>query len=477
MQYPAQIVCLTNRIRGGSMHSLKTIPHQHRLLARRGRFRALVFVGLAILGAGSAIAQDSTPPISNTPVVTPAPPNQPATAKPERPPQKQSVRLHHIKVRGDLDNMCLAREVAEEIKNAQKKIEAASRGESGIEGLIVLELGSHRWRADVVRRIIESITDCPVRVIAFLSNSGDDRVGPGAMAIGLACERLYVDSKTSLRGFPADDAMSLAPKGTDAAQCRLQLAQCLRPLASCRTVDPLVVEAIVDPRTSLWLSPGEDGKRRLTPTPPTPPATPTTPPASPVSGAGTEPGSSSATAVGDSFQVVEVDPGGTGLRNHMPASVLVELGVASGSTENVGRLLAAENLIALPIVKSQVSNRLSAAAARVSEAMRSIDADLDAAEAALKKPPARDAKSQSEADRLARAVKQASSLMSQVERRIGTVDAHLLEYPELYQTPLPGQSETVTPPDKREAQWRSQLKKRRDRVEKIESKIRQMIPR
>ncbi|MBC7773771.1 MAG: hypothetical protein H7210_14860 [Pyrinomonadaceae bacterium] len=365
--------------------------------------------------------------------------------------QKQSVRLHHIKVQGDLDNMLLARQLAEELRHAQRRIEAAEHGESEVKGLIVIELDSHRWRADVVSRIVDCVTDCPVQVIAFLSDARNVRVGAGAMAIGLACSSMYIDPRTSLCGSPADDAMSLAPKGTDAAKCRLQLLQKLRPLVSRRSSDPLVVEAMMEPRSSLWLAPGDGGKRRLTPTKP----------GDPVAGC---------------VQVVEVDPAGAGLRNHLSASVLVELGIGKGVAENVGRVLAAENLIAYPIVKSQVSNSLSEAVSRVGKAMESVQVELDAAEAALKKPPAREAKTESEVSRQTRAARQARERLIQARRSIGEIDAQLLEFPELLQTPLPGQNEAAMTSDKRESQWRIQLQRRRDRYEKIESKIRQMPP-
>lgn len=380
------------------------------------------------------------------------------------------VRLHHINVQGDLDNLAIARELLEQFSAAQQQIERAARGTPGVEGMVILQLDAHRWRADVIDSVIDAILGRRVRVVALLADHTDRRIGAGTLAIGLACDEVYIDPVTTFQSLPHDNASELAPQGSDTSERDDRLSRRLRPLIARRAADPLVGEAILGARTPLWLAEDESGVPRLTPAPPEPSLDPSTSQVSPANPA------RATKRVSAPLAVVVREPLGPGYRTTLAASSLLRLGVVSGVADTVGRVLASDRASASSITRSRVSNRLDAAARDVRLRLVAVDAELDAAEGALRKPPAYTSRTQSDASRSARALRRAANLVAGVRQKFADVNAKIAEFPELLQTRPPGPGDVVAPPDKWATQWRTQLKKRHDRCERLESRVRQLLP-
>lgn len=388
--------------------------------------RLAVFLAGVVLALPVAAGRAEPPP-STDPTV---PAGDAATKA-----QPAARKVLHLHVRGDLDSMKLARDVADRL---------AAAVDDGTE-VLLLELSGDRWRADAVHAIAKSMRPGPtaahgrrtsLRVLAWLHDETDRRVGFGQAALAMLADECAVSPRTRLIFEGPTDLRDTAPPDTDWETVDRELGGLLYVAAKDRGADTMLAAIFPRPSGPLWAVPGAAG--------------------SPWS-ITTNPGDDSRRLL-----VVPASEGDRPPRIEWDAAMMRRLGVATSEAGDAGQLLAAAGLRARRLVRAELASDLGEARGRVEQIIRRLDECLVLVDNDLSR--ASRLKGQDASRRKREAGDAALQLIAEAERRLFEAEAVMTDYPELLAGLPPGRTPVGQDTTKHPLLWRYLFQDRRDRV-------------
>lgn len=334
-----------------------------------------------------------------------------------------------IDLREDLDTM-LAAEQLESLLN-----EAASLRAS----LVVLELKGNEARLDVVHRMAGAIRSNPLPVAAWIHGGDDARVGIGQLTLSLFADRCVVDDRVEVTGAARGEIDSLAPEKTSWDTIAIELADWSSPRLGRRSVTSELDRVLTASFDGLWLvKDGTNPGLRVGPDAPS--------------------GGVSLMVSRDGAKVVRMT--GADLRG---------AGLADGSARDWRGVAKSLGLGGERVEERAVWAALRIARARGEGILGDCEKALNRVESLL---DLADPKTHSVAPAKYRdAASAARQKLDPVKQVLDTLDEVYIETPELLRTPAPGQGKAEKP-SAYAAKWRSLLRSRRDRWEKLDAKAR-----
>lgn len=397
------------------------------MLSRRGAVRALAAIVAACACLGAA------PPAAS--------PGQ------ERAP---ASKLIHLRIRGDLDCMKLARDVSRELARARPD------GPS----FIVVELDGDRWRADVVWTIAQEIRATGAPAAALLSDPRGKRVGTGQFMLGLLVSaprysggsasdpapcRLFLAPKTIVGLDPGEDLRTLAPATTDWETVDRELLGAAWLALKARGVDTELAAACLTPSEAVWaVVDDQTGRRRLT-----------------IKRPGADAGA---------VQVVEMSAAMPSPRVAIDGTLAVELGVAA-TARTVGEVLTLCGVESHGRTTIVVSSGLRSAEREVHRLLGSVAEAVDRAEQTLRNIPSsyrRDYQIKKQ-----RAGQEAGALLEEAAAALVRAEGIMEDYPELLRTNPPTRTHVGQDIRSFREEWRYLFQSHRDRINRLAGRARE----
>lgn len=361
-------------------------------------------------------------------------PGSPAaeSAARQQPAARKVLQLH---LRGDLDSMKLARDFADRL---------AAAIDDGTE-VLLLELSGDRWRADAVHAIAKSMRPSSgassgrrsgIRVLAWLHDDADRRIGFGQAALALLADECAISPRTRLVFESATDLRYSAPPDTDWETVDRELSGLLYLAAKDRAADTMLAAALPRPAGPLWAVPRTAG---------TPWAITSNP--------------------GDDSRKLLIIPASEGDRPpriEWDAAMMRRLGIATTEAGDAGQLLAAAGLRARPMVRAEISSGLGEARGKIEQLIRRLDECLvlvgnDLSNAAK-------LRGQDATRRKREAGEAALKLINEAERRLLEAETVMTDYPDLLAGLPPGRTPVGQDPTKHAVLWRFLFQDRRDDI-------------
>lgn len=358
-----------------------------------------------------------------------------------------AAKLIHLRIRGDLDCMKLARDVAREL--ARVRPEGPS--------FIVVEMDGDRWRADVVWTIAQEIRATGAPAAALLNDPRGKRVGTGQFILGLLASvprssagsasdplpcRLFLAPKTIVGLDPGEDLRRTAAEDTDweAVDRELQGAAWLALKA--RGVDTELAATCLRPSDSVWaVADEETGRRRLT-----------------IKRPETDAGA---------VQVVELTAALPSPRVAIDGTLAVELGVAS-TARTVGEVLTLCGVEAHGRTTIEVSSGLASAERDVRRLVESVERAVERARQTLRNVPS-SYRYEYEL-RKRRAGREAGALLEEAAAALVRAEGIIEEYPELLRTNPPTRTSVGQDPGRFRREWRDLFQRQRDEISELAAK-------
>lgn len=353
---------------------------------------------------------------------------------------RAAEKIARVQVRGDLETMVAASELAERLE------QAAERGAT----LVVLELNGQRGRLDVVHAMAESVKRSKVPVAAWLPGARGKAIGVAQLCVGMSGTRCVVRAGQSVRAGPAADLRAVAPDKTDwereARELSGSLYARLREAGGPGDLSQVLVGALDGAAAKeAWVVVSADAGAE--------PRIAFEDPRRPV---GAEvwrlvaPGPKGALELGVSVERL--------LTLHAVTDVI------GPATTELAALGVRGAQLPAAIVDADIAPWRSGVEAglRVAdEALRRAEDKLD-----LPKPP----KADISPDTYRRAASSARAMLKDADRGLSGAEANIEKCPELTRTPAPGQSAVAGKPSSYGTRWKSLFQQRRDRIAKLEAK-------
>src|SRR5690606_8922145 len=148
----------------------------------------------------------------------------------------------HVRIRGDLDSLRLARDFAETLAEADADRPA----------LVLVELEADRDRLDIVWMMGRAIHSAEAPVAIWLRDARDDQVGLGAALLGVIAGSCWVSPGTAVASEPGDDLAQLMPEDLDRERLGRELRGAMWVALEERRADRRLAEALVHPRQDAW---------------------------------------------------------------------------------------------------------------------------------------------------------------------------------------------------------------------------------
>lgn len=391
-----------------------------------------------------------------------------AGARPDDPPAVK-CRVVHLRIVGEIDNARLGRDFA------------AAAAEIGADDadLVVLEIGANRWRADVLRAMVEAVRAAGLgagpdqnaapprpdparpRWIVWLNDPEDRRVGGGAMALGVLADRCYAGPKVEVVHEPGDDQRELAPvePAVDWSAVEQELRAAVWRRQSQRKGDLLLAAAVPVPGQLLWVTPRSDGE-------PGEGRTLRIVERDPGRSDGERESSAGATAM--VFRSAGADAAQAGLTLRMSPAVLAGLGVVSGQAKDLGQILAAERLVARSTVRKTVASGLIDARRRLTMLVEGVDAAREKLDHTL--DVAERERGHDAVRRRQRAGSDSREMAEEAIRRLMEAEALTADYPELLREVPPGQTRVGINEVRLSAAWVNAFQSRRQALAELKNR-------
>jgi uncharacterized membrane protein len=354
------------------------------------------------------------------------------------------AKVLHLKLRGDLDCMAVA--------GALEKSLAKAREDST--DVIVLEVGGNCWRGDVLAEVLRSVAGASAgggggdggerpRVVVWLNDPADGRVGTGQAAIGAVAAKCYLAPKTEIVFEGTDDLRALAPAGTVWEEVESAVQGPVWGGLRERGRETLLAALLPWPRGPMWAvldrPPGAGARlERLV-----------------VGGA---PTAESARTV--PVATGQPERGGGPLRVRIETSLAVTLGLACGQAGGIGQIMAAEGVRPRPMTRAEVAGGLPEARERLGRELAAIDAAKERLDKVL---DAGERARGFDVERRRRAAgREALPLADESIKRLMEVEALAAEFPELRRAPPPGCTVIELTPTRLSTAWHDAFQDRRD---------------
>ncbi|MDX2147028.1 MAG: hypothetical protein SFZ23_05850 [Planctomycetota bacterium] len=323
--------------------------------------------------------------------------------------------------------------------------------------LVLLELSGDRGRTDVLLQLIDAVRQSPVRVVAFLSDTKDKRVGMPQLALALACSSVWLSPDLAITSRTSDEPRNLAPLETDWPVLNAQLEAALIPSLTARGLPDHLAQRLWKPSFPLFLLRPEPGS-----------GNPFTFPTSIPDAADLPPTRASSLVVRDNPHPRFVTT--------LPAAVALEVGLCDASAPRAIDVLRAEAASARPVIRKSIQSGLELARGQIGAAMHAADASLDRVRRSLELPDPPDS---TVAPGVYRSTaRNARESLARVARELDQITSTTTTYPELLREWPPGVQPPKRPrvrpgqpppeqPDPEKAlarAWHEYIELRRDRI-------------
>ncbi|CAG1010525.1 hypothetical protein PHYC_03868 [Phycisphaerales bacterium] len=323
---------------------------------------------------------------------------------------------------------------------AAEQLEAALAEAAALNAsVVVLELNGNAARLDVVHRMAAALREARVPVAAWLEGGDDARVGIGQLTLSLFADRTIAADRLEVHGSARGDIDALAPDKTAWDGLTVELADWLSLRLGRRGANSDLERVLTSPPDGLWLVNTGTGARLHV-------------------GADRPDGATDLTTLADGVRTVRMS--GANLR---------AASLADASARDWRSAAKSLGITSERVERRTIGANLRAARAEAESLLDSVEAPLLAADKAL---DLADPKSRSVApSRYRSAAAEARASLARANASLDRLDAILLETPEVFRTPAPGQSkaERISTFG---TKWRSMIRAKRDRSERLETKAR-----
>lgn len=358
-----------------------------------------------------------------------------------------SGRAVHIRLTGDFDCMKLEQEFRAAVEKARQ--DRAST--------LLIELSGNRWRGDVTLALMKAVREAqrstnaneekgavaqggPVRVVAFLNDPGDRRVGGGQAAVALCCDVVVQAPATKIAASFADEIVDPTASDEESAGRAAELRQELE--AACTDEGRSASWSLVFPRAAraVWWE-GVD------------PWTETIPIIRE-----TKPGPKTDFGAG-----IIAGPEGAdekSLSVLLSADDAIDAGLARATANSANMALASAEIKHTGMKRVEIVSNLSRERERLHGDVKEIDRLLRQTDADLRE--AGRYRSNETLGKRRAAGRNAQRELGSIQKRIDEAESVVKEYPELLGDVPPGQTTVGQTPDRLVSVWRSLFQRWRD---------------
>ncbi len=372
-----------------------------------------------------------------------APPASAGLVGPKEPEEQGLARrkVLHLKLRGELD--CI--KVVGELERALDRARA-----DGVD-VAVLEIGGDQWRADVLLGAMKLLKTERPKVVAWLNDPSDHRVGTGQAALALMASRCYLAPKTEVVFDGSEALRAGAPALTEWEQIDRDIQALLWGSLKERGRELLMAAMLPAPSQPLWAMFDR----------------------SPTSGPGaklqklmmTEPSSA------ESTRCIAITSGSAdrgSIRVKIDTELALALKLADGSTREVGQLLAAERLSPQPLIRAEVVSGFPDARERLVRSLAAVDAAIERLDKTLDE--SEKLKGSDVVRRKRQAVPTSVPLADEAMKCLLDAEKLTVEYPELLRSPPPGATVVELTPHRLSAAWFYAFQDRRESVTELRAR-------
>lgn len=331
----------------------------------------------------------------------------------------------HVRIRGDLDSLRLARDFAETLAEADADHPA----------LILVELEADRDRLDLVWMMGRAIRRAEAPVAIWLRDGRDDEVGLGAALLGVMADACWISPGTAVVTNPGDDLAELMPEDLDLERLGRELRGAMWVALEERGADRRLAEALVHPRQDAWAQ-LDSGVWSLALGSERPPS---------------------------AQRIVSIPVlGSAEPRVQIEADALLGLKLARGEAQTVPALLRQAGVPTALSRRRTLRSGLEDADRSVRRALLQLDEAIELIDRTLRVRIDRSLRGPAANRPYREAGARAATLVAEAAAELDEVEARIRSYPEILCRPAPGQAalgdETAS---QRAAAWRSALESRR----------------
>lgn len=349
-------------------------------------------------------------------------------------------KVLHLKLKGDMD----CSKVVADLREAMGR----AAGE-GVE-VVVLEVCGDSWRGDVLLEAMDLVRGDRPRVVAWLNDPSDGRVGSGQAALGLMAAVCYAGPKTEVVFEGVNDLRASGPVGTDWEQVGRDVQARLWGGLRDRGREPLLAALLPRPAQPIWAvfdrPPAEAGARleRVTMIEPSI----------------TETLRSRALAVGAG--------GRDEVRLKIEAGHVCALGIAGGVAKDVGQILSAEHIVPTPLTRAEVVSGYPDARGKVERTLAAVDSARERVDKSLDE--AEKLKGMDAARRRGKAGRAGVTMTDEALARLLDAEKLTQEYPELLRVAPPGATNVELTPFRLSAAWFAAFQARRESLAELRAR-------